>query len=118
MDADLYKTGTVLCKWEGEKISWLPAKILSHPVPGKPGGQWKVQWMIQHGGDFEPSTMRKETVLIVWFYTKRILDSSVISVTKPNSIGCISTNSDFIQNSTGCYGETVDPMEVNRKGWY
>ena len=53
MDADLYKTGTVLCKWE--KISWLPANILSHHVPGKPGGQWKVQLMIQRGGDFEPS---------------------------------------------------------------
>ena len=59
------------------------AKILSHPVPGKPEGQWKVQWMIQRGGDFlSCPTLRKETVLIVWFYTKRILDSSVTSVTK------------------------------------
>ena len=38
---------------------WLPAKILSHPVPGKPGGQWKVQWMIQRGGDFELSYVEK-----------------------------------------------------------
>ena len=51
--ANLYKTGTVvLCKWEeGDKISCLPAKILSHPVPGKPGGQWKVEWMTR---DFQP----------------------------------------------------------------
>ena len=61
MDADLYKTGTVLLyKWkEGEKISWLPAKILSHPVSGKPEGQWKVQRMIQRGGDFELSYVEK-----------------------------------------------------------
>ena len=51
--ASLYKTGTVvLCKWkEGGKITWLPAKILSHPVPGKPGGQRKVEWITR---DFQP----------------------------------------------------------------
>ena len=51
--ANLYKTRTsVLCKWEeGGKITWLPSNILSHPVPGKPGGQWKVEWMTR---DFQP----------------------------------------------------------------
>ena len=50
--ADLYKVETVvLCRWEENlKVSWFPAWILKHPVPGQSEGSWKVQWLREASG--------------------------------------------------------------------
>ena len=50
--AGLLKVGTVvLCRWEENwNVSWFPARILKHPIPGQSEGSWQVQLLREASG--------------------------------------------------------------------